>query len=448
MSEVTEKKGLGKLLSWKWNGIPVSMILIITLICIVGMATGSFGTDVGSTLCWLFALGLISDEIGERIPIFNTWLGGGGMMLMLLPSFLVWKNIIPEKYVNAATMFYSDDGLEFQCLYICLLMCGALLAIDRKVLIQSLVRYIPTVIAGVAVAAVFGLGAGALMGMDVTSMWVYYILPIMGGGNGAGAIPMSQIFAQATGQSADQFYAKAIAILTFANSLCIIVAALLNKLGMMFPKLTGDGSHIMRSQSGADVKDKEKAEEYKPSAGDMAATFLVVGAAYGVARLISKTLLPTIFGISIHQYAYLVLLLTLCNIFNVIPHNIVAGMRRIQKFLCGTMSSMCLCAVGVTMMDFGEFIGAVTIQNLILAGAIVIGAVVGTAVVGHLFGMYAVDSAMTAGLCMANRGGGGDVVVLAAGKRMDLMPYAAVSSRLGGGLVLAFASVMFNILLK
>lgn len=448
MSEVSEKRGLAKLLSWKWEGIPVPMILVVTLICVVGMATGSFGTDMASTVCWLFVLGLISNEIGERIPIFNTWLGGGGMMLMLLPAFLVWKNVIPEKYVEAATLFYSDDGLEFQCMYICLLMCGALLAIDRKVLIQSLLRYIPTVIAGVAVAALCGLGVGALMGMDITSMWVYYILPIMGGGNGAGAIPMSQIFQQATGQNADMFYAKAIAILTFANSLCIIVAALLNKLGMIFPKLTGDGSHIMRSEGAADVKDKEKAEDYKPTMGDMAATFLLIGACYGVARLISKTLLPTVFGVSIHQYAYLVLILTLLNICNVVPHNIVAGLRRVQKFLCGTMSSMCLCAVGVTMMDFGEFMNAVTIQNLILAGAIVIGAVIGTAVVGHLFGMYAVDSAMTAGLCMANRGGGGDLVVLSAGKRMDLMPYAAVSSRLGGGLVLAFASVMFNVLLK
>lgn len=96
-------------------------------------------------------------------------------------------------------------------------------------------------------------------------MWVYYILPIMGGGNGAGAIPMSQIYQTATGQSADTFYAKAIATLTFANTLCIVVAALLNKLGMIFPKLTGDGSHIMRSESSSDVKDKEKAEDYKPT---------------------------------------------------------------------------------------------------------------------------------------------------------------------------------------
>ena len=59
---------------------------------------------------------------------------------------------------------------------------------------------------------------------------------------------------------------------------------------------------------------------------------------------------------------------------------------------------------------------------------------------------YPVDSAVTAGLCMANRGGGGDIVVLGAANRMDLMSYAAISSRIGGSIVLVIASVVFGIL--
>ncbi len=52
--------------------------------------------------------------------------------------------------------------------------------------------------------------------------------------------------------------------------------------------------------------------------------------------------------------------------------------------------------------------------------------------------------AITAGLCMANRGGSGDLAVLGASNRMGLIAYAQLSSRLGGGIVLILGSVLFG----
>lgn len=46
---------------------------------------------------------------------------------------------------------------------------------------------------------------------------------------------------------------------------------------------------------------------------------------------------------------------------------------------------------------------------------------------------------------MANRGGSGDIQVLGAADRMELMPYAQISSRLGGGIVLVIGSILFGL---
>ena len=364
------------------------------------------------------------------------------MLAMLLPSVLVYAGIISEKYVESTTLFF--DGSGFQNLFICVLMAGSFIALSRNLLIKSIVRYIPTILAGVAIAAVFGILAGVMLGHSVPELMTYYVLPIMGGGNGAGAIPMSQIYEAATGNSKDTYYAAAVAILTIANIICIIAGAVLNGIGKAIPKLTGDKKSIMRQ--GDDVKD-EKVHLPKPTLEETAAGILIIGAVYALSTLMSGKILPSIGGIRIHEYVYFVLFMVLVNISDIVPLEFRAGIKNLQAFLAGKLGVVAFAAVGVSMLDFGEFISAINVENLIISLAVVLGAIVGTAVVGWFFGFYPIDAAITAGLCMANRGGSGDVVVLSAADRLELMSYAAISSRVGGGLVLVIAGVVFNILL-
>ena len=74
------------------------------------------------------------------------------------------------------------------------------------------------------------------------------------------------------------------------------------------------------------------------------------------------------------------------------------------------------------------------------------GAVIGAGLIGKLVGFYPVEAAITAGLCMANMGGTGDVAVLSAADRMELMPFAQISSRLGGAIILILGSLMLSIM--
>ena len=75
-----------------------------------------------------------------------------------------------------------------------------------------------------------------------------------------------------------------------------------------------------------------------------------------------------------------------------------------------------------------------------------LGAIIGSGIVGRLVGFYFVEGSITAGLCMANMGGTGDVAVLSAANRMELMPFAQISSRIGGAFIMILASILLQII--
>lgn len=117
-----------------------------------------------------------------------------------------------------------------------------------------------------------------------------------------------------------------------------------------------------------------------------------------------------------------------------------------QSFMVSVVALMTMVGLGFDF-DLGELVAACSLANLLIAAVIVLGAILGSALVGKLVGFYPIDSAVTAGLCMANRGGAGDIAVLSAAKRMGLISYAQLSSRVGGGIVLIIASFFFSFFL-
>ncbi len=110
------------------------------------------------------------------------------------------------------------------------------------------------------------------------------------------------------------------------------------------------------------------------------------------------------------------------------------------------MTAALLIGIGVTYTDLGAVINAFSFETFILVLAVVLGSIVGAGIGGKLVGFHFIESALAAGLCMANMGGTGDVAVLSAARRFELMPFAQISSRLGGALVLIIVGLVIPFL--
>lgn len=434
-----EEKGEKKQMI-KVYGIPLPVFALFAAITIGASIAGVLPVSIVGALGACLVLGAIFGEIGDRIPIWNEYIGGGAILGFLGSAYLVYSKIMPEKTIESITVFMEDT--DFLTLFIAVLITGSMLSVNRKLLMRAMVGYVPTIIMGVVGAMIFGSVGGLITGVPITNVLTMYVLPIMGGGTGAGALPMSEIYAATTGGDPKQFLSFALPILTIANIISIFFAAILNKLGQKKPALTGNGE-LVRGK-GFDAADEKS--NLKITNKEIGAGLLLSIGMFLLGTLMSKTILPSIGGVKIHTFAYMVLLVAVFNMINIIPEELKQGAKKLQSFFSGQFLWVIMVGVGVAYTDLAEIIAAINVTNVVIAAFIVTGAVVGTALFGYLVGFYPVEASITAGLCMANRGGSGDLAVLGAAKRMDLISFAQISSRLGGGIMLVIASIVFGML--
>ena len=397
----------------------------------------------------LYTLGIALGWIGDRIPVWNTYIGGGSILAFLGSAYLVYIGIIPEATIETVKIFM--DTTDFLDLFIAVLITGSILSVNRKLLLKAFAGYLPAILAGIVGAILLGMVGGLLVGVEPARVATEYVLPIMGGGTGAGAIPMADIYANATGNDPAKWLSFGLSILTIANIIAIMAAGVLNKIGeLSFGKaLTGNGELIRNAE---DISALEGKEEVKVTQRDIACGLILACAFYVAGNILSKVVqIPefTLFGstlkIDIHRFAWMVVLVAIANIAGVIPAELRVGANKLQGYFSKQFLLVIMCGVGIALTDLGELIAAFTFGNVLIAALIVVGAILGSGLVGWLVGFYPIETAITAGLSMANRGGSGDLAVLGAAKRMELISFAQISSRLGGGLMLIIASVVFGI---
>lgn len=431
----------------KWSGFSLPVFAVLMLISLIIVYVPFGGKELAfmrPNFLIMFALlgifGIFWGEIGDRIPIWNDYVGGGTVLVFVMAAVFGTYKLVPAPLLKSIKIFYGKQPVNFLELFIPALIVGSVLTVNRKTLLKAITGYIPLIIIGVIGASVGGIGVGLIFGKSPVDIMMNYVLPIMGGGTGAGAIPMSEMWAQKTGGNPQDWFAFAISILTVANVIAIFTGALLSKLGEKKPYLTGNGQLIVENGKEA-VKD----EEIKGEAGqrEFAAALIFTGVLFMFSHMSSKIWSSFGFSFEMHRLAFLVIYSIILNVLNVVPASLKAGAKNVQTFFAKHTIWILMGAVGFGT-NVQDIIDSLTIANLLIALAIVLGAVIFIMICARKMKFYAVEAAITAGLCMANRGGSGDIAVLGAANRMELISFAQISSRVGGAMMLILGSVIFG----
>ncbi|MGP4078827.1 2-hydroxycarboxylate transporter family protein [Pseudalkalibacillus sp. R45] len=408
---------------------PIVWFAIFGVIMLVALYTNTLPGGMIGSLIVMIILGELFGWLGDHTPIVKTYLGGGAIVAIFGASFLVYGNILPEQSVTMITEFMKDG--QFLNFYIAALITGSILGMNSKILIKAGARFALPLLSAVFGAIVLAGLIGFIVGFDVMDAILVITLPIMGGGMGAGAVPMSQIYSELLGNDPSYYISILVPALALGNVFAIVIASILNLIGEKKPSLTGNGQ-LMKGF-------KYEKEESKLDIGKMGAGLLAALAFFVFGQVLAGF-------IPLHAYALMIIAVAVCKIFNFLPKIVEEGASQWYQFVAKNWTFALLIGIGIAYTDLNAVIDALSLQYIAIVLAVVLGATIGSALVGRIVGFYPIESAITAGLCMANMGGTGDVAVLSASRRMELMPFAQISSRLGGALILLLAGVLIPIL--
>ena len=355
-------------------------------------------------------------------------------MVIFGSSYLFHSGFLSGDIEKQITTFTKSGG--FLSFYVASLVTGSILGMSTDTLKKAALKYIPVILGAVAISFLFAGVVGLFFGKNLFESLMLIALPIMGGGMGAGAVPLVEIMSGRTGMDASTLMSQMVPALAIGNAIAIVIAGLLNKVGNMKPSWTGNGELIRGSE--------EAIEDKSTSNDSLDVKKLGMGALIAISMFFLGTLLSTV--ISMHTYALMILSIALIKVSGLMPERLEKAAHAWYTFVVSNLTPALLVGIGVAYTDLNQIIDALSPMYFAMVFATVLGAAIGAGIVGRLMGFYPIESAITGGLCMANMGGTGDVAVLAASKRMQLMPFAQISSRIGGAFMLILATFAIQLL--
>ncbi|WLS92324.1 2-hydroxycarboxylate transporter family protein [Gilliamella apicola] len=411
--------------NYKIGVIPLPLFIIAGILIFAEvLVTGKLPSEIVVMVVTCAFFGFLCGEIGKRLPIVGK-MGAAAICATFIPSALVYYGILPTPVVQATTKFYKDTHILY--LYICCIIVGSIMNMDKRTLIQGFLKIFGPMVCGEIVGMLVGVGVGYLLGLSPFETFFFLVLPIMAGGVGEGAIPLSIGYASILGMEQGEALGRVLPIVMLGGLTGIICGGVLNRLGKAYPHLTGNGRLLPASEDDELMGDK-KAAKAEPviDVTTFASGVLLAAILYMIGMIGHKlTGIPAPVG--------MLFAAVFVKLVSGVSPKVLSGSQVVYKFFQTSVTYPILFAVGVAITPWDKIVAAFTITNLIVIVCTVVSLVTTGFFVAKKLGMYPIDAAVIS-CCQSGQGGTGDVAILTAAERMELMPFAQIATRIGGAI--------------
>ena len=420
-----------RIMDFRIGIVPLPVLLVIAAVAAVFVQTGQVPADILMNIAVLSAGGFLCAEVGKRIP-FLRHLGLAAILATFVPSFLVYAHALPKPLVKSISSF--TESSNFLYLFIAAIIVGSILGMDRRMLISGFAKIFIPLILGSALAFVVGCSVGTALGLGFTHTLFKIVVPIMAGGVGEGAIPLSVGYSQLSHQPQGVLFAEVLPMVMLGSLTAIVLAGTLNFVGKRFPSLTGEGrlqpgEHDVPLESPPDPLENPEPQ--------------TIGAA--VVMIVTLYLLGAV-AQKLWQWPGPVVMLGLAvamKLARVASPTLERGAYATYRFFSACVTYPLLFAIGVAKTPWDKLTEAFNLPTLVTIVATVVTLMATGFFVARFVRMYPIEAAIV-NATHSGQGGTGDVAILTAANRMQLMPFAQIATRIGGAITVTLALIAYS----
>lgn len=348
--------------------------------------------------------------------------------LILLPAYAVHRHWIADELL--APLRWGFERFDVLGIFICVIIVGSLLSLGTGAPLKVLSKFWIVVILSSVIGATFGVLTGTVLKMSPVITLLGIVVPLTAGGITAGALPLAAALADLHQSSRAAELAMLLPAVVLGNLLAVMVG------GLLSPWSLGNKRTLPAPKT---VPFSRRSPPEHRRFALLLLLGLIALAAFYVLGAMSARFLKIPSPLAILFLAFLVHLL--------LPHPVQITQIIIWLYRCCIRLFLypLLFAVGLFLTPWQTLMDGLRWDMLAVAVVTIVMLAVSGAWLARFARLTAVEGALM-GLTRAAMGGSGDIAILSAARRMDLMPFAQISTRLGGALTLAVTLAIITLL--